>query len=68
MFGDMSLMEIIKLLAPLIVVEFGLKIFCLVRLAKDKVKYLPKWAWVLIILFINTFGPLVFILVGRVKD
>lgn len=65
---DMSLMEIIKLLAPLILIELGLKVFCLIRLSKDRVKYMPKWAWALVILIISTFGPLAYILIGRVKD
>lgn len=68
MFVDMSTIEIIKLLLPLIIVEFGLKAFCLYRLSKDKVKYLPEWAWVLIILFISGFGSLSFLILGRVRD
>ena len=62
-----SSMEIVKLLMPLIVIEVGIKGFCFYRLIKDEVKYLPKWAWTIIIIFISTFGPLSFLIFGRVK-
>lgn len=68
MFLDMSPIEILKLLAPLIVIQFGLIIFCLIKLIKDKVKHLPKWGWALIIVFINLFGPIVYLLIGRERD
>lgn len=60
-------MEILKLLAPLILLEFALKIFCLISLKKDKVKYLPKIGWVLVIVIINTFGPISYLIFGRKK-
>ncbi len=60
-------MEMLKLLAPFIVLEFALKIFCLVSLKKDKVKYLPKIGWVLVIVLINTFGSIAYLIFGREK-
>jgi hypothetical protein len=32
------------------------------------VKYLPKWAWALIIIFINLFGAIAYLFVGRERD
>ena len=52
MFEGMSSLQIIQLLAPIIILEVSLAVFCLYRLTKDRVKFLPKWAWALIILFI----------------
>lgn len=60
-------MEMLKLLAPFIALEFALKIFCLVSLKKDKVKYLPKIGWVLVIVLINTFGSIAYLIFGREK-
>ncbi|SHJ71537.1 Phospholipase_D-nuclease N-terminal [Clostridium amylolyticum] len=60
-------MEMLKLLAPFIVLEVALKIFCLVSLKKDKVKYLPKIGWVLVIVLINTFGSIAYLIFGRQK-
>jgi hypothetical protein len=62
--------EIIRLLPyfiPLIIIEYGLLIFALVQLFRSEVKYMPKWGWALIIIFINIIGPVVFLIVGRKK-
>jgi uncharacterized membrane protein len=64
----MTTAEIIKLLMPLIILQLGLIIFCLYRLTKDTVKYLPKWAWALIIIFVNLFGPVIYLFAGRERD
>lgn len=68
MFNDMTTIEILKLLAPVIIIQFFLGIFCLYRLIKDEVKYLPKWAWALIILFVNLLGPIIYLILGRERD
>ena len=68
MFTDMTTAEIIKLLMPLIMLQFGLIVFCLYRLTKDKVKYFPKWGWALIIIFVNLFGALIYLFIGRERD
>lgn len=44
MFEGMGILEILKLFAPIIILEVGLVGFCLYRLSQDKVKFLPKWA------------------------
>ncbi|HBM80050.1 MAG TPA: hypothetical protein DD426_04315 [Clostridiaceae bacterium] len=68
MFDNLSALEIIKLLMPLLIIQLALMIFSMYRLFKDKVKYLPKWAWFLIILLGEIIGPLVFLIFGREKD
>lgn len=68
MLNGMSFIEILKLAAPYIVLELCLKVFCLLKLSRDKVKYLPKWGWTLVILFINTFGSIFYLIIGRMKD
>jgi hypothetical protein len=68
MFTGMTLGEIIRLFLPLIIIQFLLMIFCLYKLTKDKVKFLPKWGWALIIIFINFFGAIFYLLVGRERD
>lgn len=67
-FEGMSNLEIIKLLAPLIIIQLGLVVFTLFRLVKDKVKYLPKWGWALVIVFINLIGPIMYLIIGRERD
>jgi len=68
MFDGMTTIEIIKLLAPIIVIQLVLVIFTLFRLTRDKVKYLSKWGWALVIIFINLFGPIIYLIVGRERD
>lgn len=69
--GNLTLSQVLPLVAPLIVVELGLVIFALIKLKNDKVRFLPKWAWVIIIiLFAETFclGPILYLVIGREKD
>ncbi|MBU3092831.1 PLDc N-terminal domain-containing protein [Clostridium sp. CF011] len=68
MFDGMALLEIIKLLAPVIIIEIVLVGFCLYRLTRDRVKFLPKWAWALVIIFIQLIGGISFLLIGRERD
>lgn len=68
MFEEVPLLEIIKLLAPIIILEVVIVGFCLYRLTKDKVKFLPKWAWALIIIFIQLIGGIAFLLIGRERE
>jgi hypothetical protein len=68
MFNGMSTMEIIKVLSPLIAIQVVLMVFCLIKLSKDRVKFFPKLVWLVIIVIINTIGPLLYLLVGRERD
>lgn len=62
----MSFEQYIPLIIPLVVIQFGMAIFCLIDLNKrEKVNYLPKWGWALIILLGELVGPVVYLLVGR---
>ena len=67
---ELIMQELLRLLPyfiPLIIIEYGLLIFALVQLIRSEVKYMPKWGWALIIIFINIIGPAVFLIVGRKK-
>jgi len=70
---DINLMmsEILRLLPffiPLIIIEYGLMIYALVQVVRNEVAYLPKWGWILIIVFFGIIGPIVYLIVGRKKD
>lgn len=64
---ELNFSQIIMMLLPLLIIELCLIIFALYRLTKDNVKFLPKWAWALIIVFFNLIGPIVFLVIGREK-
>jgi hypothetical protein len=68
MFEGMALQEIVKLLAPIIILELVLVCFCLYRLTQDRVKFLPKWTWALIIIFIQLIGGISYLLIGRERE
>lgn len=61
-------MELLKPLAPLIAVECCLKAYCLVLLSRTEPRFLPKWAWALIILVLTAFGSIGFLILGRSRD
>jgi len=60
--------EMVQLIAPIIILQLTLALFCLFKLKGDKVKYLPKWAWALIVLFVNLFGPVLYLVFGRERN
>ncbi len=56
----------LALLLPLILLQLVLIIAALVDLSRrEKVRWGNKWIWVLVILFINTIGPIIYFLIGR---
>ena len=52
-------------LAPLFVIMLGFVVYCLWDVSRSQVRYLPKWAWVLICLCSIPFGAIVYLIVGR---
>ena len=55
------------LLTPLVLIELGLVIWALYDLSRPdrRVKGGSKLVWALVILFISTIGPLVYLFAGR---
>jgi hypothetical protein len=63
-----ELLKLLPLFIPLIIIEYGLMIFALVQAVRNEVSYLPRWAWILIIVLVNIIGPVVFLIAGRKKE
>jgi hypothetical protein len=56
-------------LVPLAVLELFLLVYCLVDLARHpKPRHIPRWAWVLICLFVNPLGGIAYLVIGRSED
>lgn len=55
------------MLLSLLLIELELKIFCIIYISKNVVKTLIKISWILIVLFISTFGSIAFLIFER-KD
>jgi len=64
-FSDISIMQLMIMLVPLIIIQFSLILFAILQLNKYGVKNLSKTVWIIIILFVNTIGPILFLLIGR---
>ena len=65
--SDLKTEQVIALLLPLIVIQLGLIIAALYDLEKEerRVRGGSKLVWVLVIVFINVIGPIVYFTAGR---
>lgn len=64
-FNDVNLFQ---LLVPLIIIQVILVIVALIDLIKREHTLGPKWMWTLIIIFVATFGQILYFIVGRKHD
>lgn len=67
-FTELFTTQILLMIIPLIVIQLGLMIFALIKLSKEGVQNLTTLAWVLIIIFVNMIGPILYLTIGRKKD
>ncbi len=65
--ADLKTEQIIALLVPIIVIQLGLMIAALYDLEREerRVRVGNKLVWVLIIVFINILGPIIYFVAGR---
>jgi hypothetical protein len=67
MNGVVFTKETILLLLPLLAIQLGLAIYCIVKIFKEGVQNLNKWVWLAICVFANLLGPMLFLIIGRKK-
>lgn len=60
--------DLIIMLLPPLAIQIGLAIYCMVKIFREGVQNLNRWAWLAICLFANLIGPIVFLIVGRKRD
>ena len=65
--APLSTAQILALLAPVVVIQLGLLIAALYDLEKEerRVRGGNKLVWVLVIVFLNVIGPIVYFVAGR---
>jgi hypothetical protein len=59
------LQTLLLILIPIALLELALMVIALVDVLRRKRTKGPKWAWILVIVFIEIIGPIVYLLVGR---
>jgi hypothetical protein len=57
--------SLIPFLIPIVLLQLGLMAYCLIDLARRERTKGPKWAWALVIIFVNLIGPVIYLVVGR---
>lgn len=64
-FAGMSTGELLAILAPVVLLQLGLALYCLIQIWRKGVANLNPWIWSAIVLFFNFVGPIAFLLVGK---
>jgi hypothetical protein len=59
------LQKYLPLLIPVIILEVGLMIFCVVDIIRRPKTRGSKWMWIPIVVLVNLFGPIAYLLFGR---
>jgi hypothetical protein len=59
------LLRLIPLLIPILIIQVGLMIFCLLDLSRRETTRGPKWLWVLLIVLGQLWGPILYLVIGR---
>lgn len=62
--------DILPLIIPILLIQWSLMVFALVKLFKSEVepRFIPRWAWVLVIAFVNLIGPVLYLVIGRQEE
>ncbi len=67
MNGFVFTKELILMLLPLVAIQLGLAIYCALKIFREGVQNLNKWLWLVICVFVNLLGPMLFLIIGRKK-
>lgn len=63
-----ELTKFIPFLIPVILLQLGLLVVALIDLVRREQTRGPKWIWALVIIFVNLFGPIIYLLFGRKEE
>lgn len=61
----LQLKELLPLLIPLIIIQFALMLVALVDCLKNNRTNGPQWVWIIVIVFVNIIGPIIYFVFGR---
>jgi hypothetical protein len=60
-------MNLFLSLLPILLINYAIVIYCIFKIHSEGVENLSKLWWTLIVLFVNGFGWILFLLFGRRK-
>ena len=60
-----TLRQFLPLLIPILIIQLALVVAALLDLSRRSATRGPRWVWVLVILFVNLIGPIVYFAIGR---
>ncbi len=63
-----QIMKLLPLLIPLFLIQLGLMIAALLDLLKREKTRGPKWMWIVIVVFVNIIGPIVYFVIAREEE
>lgn len=64
----LKLHQYLPYLIPVLIIQLILMVSALVDLIRREHTRGPKWVWVLVILFINYIGPIIYFVAGRKEE
>ena len=57
--------DLIQILVPVLILQLILMATALVSCLKQKETNGPKWLWIIVIIFLNIIGPILYFIFGR---
>ncbi|MGG1674635.1 PLD nuclease N-terminal domain-containing protein [Neobacillus sp. NRS-1170] len=60
-----ALAQYTPILLPIVIIQLILLIVSIIDLVRIEKTNGPKWLWVIIILFVNIIGPILYFVIGR---
>jgi hypothetical protein len=57
--------QFLPFLIPILILQLVLLVVALLDLARRERTRGPKWVWVLVIVFVNIIGPILYLMLGR---
>ncbi len=58
----------IPFLIPVVILQLALWLVALIDLLRRERTRGPKWVWLLVILFVNLLGPILYLIFGREEE
>ena len=55
-------------LIPILLLQLGLMAYCLYDLSRREKTKGPRWLWLVLIVFGELIGPVLYLLVGRIEE